>query len=286
MTRIKNNSLGIALLCLALPLIALISIRLQARQAPQGNTIYKEYEVGAVLWVQSSAEYRALAYQVFVLARLRLDEYLQKHARPGRVRSNSPVRRNAIVVDIDETILDNSHYIADLILRGLSSDDRSWREWCERGEAEAVPGAVDFLNYAARRGVRIFYITNRRQSGLAGTMLNLHRLGFPNVSGKTVLVRLEDGPASKELRREQVATNYYVVLLIGDNLNDFNDAFAGKSTTNRAIQVDHDRGQFGTRFILLPNPIYGDWEDAIYQEVPRKSDADKQTYRHAALKGY
>ena len=233
-----------------------------------------EYQTGAILWTQSSAEYRALAYQTFVLARLRLDENL------GRSR-----RRAAVIVDADETVLDNSRFQAELVLRRLPYDSQAWRAWCERAEAGAVPGAVDFLTYAARRGVRVFYITNRRQIEKAGTIANLQKLGFPNVSDEAVMVREEGAPASKESRRQKVAARYRIVLLVGDNLNDFSDHFSGKSIAERAAQVDRERAEFGTRFIVVPNPMYGDWENAIYEHRSGLTEAEKGAYRRRALRG-
>ena len=141
-----------------------------SRQAGADN----EYQTGAILWTQSSAEYRALAYQTFVLARLRLEQRLQTRNPRSRNRTH---QRTAVIVDADETVLDNSRFQAELVLRGLPYDPQAWRAWCQRAEAGAVPGAVDFLTYAARRGVKVFYITNRRQAEKAGTIANLQKLG-------------------------------------------------------------------------------------------------------------
>ena len=242
--------------------------------APQTG-IDNEYQTGAILWTQSSAEYRALAYQTFVLARLRLDENLRRSQR-----------RAAVIVDADETVLDNSRFQAELVLRGLPYDPQAWRAWCQRAEAGAVPGAVDFLTYAARRGVKVFYITNRRQAEKAGTIANLQKLGFLNVSDETVMVREEGASPSKESRRQKVAARYRIVLLVGDNLNDFSDHFSGKSIAERAAQVDRERAEFGTRFIVVPNPMYGDWENAVYENRSGLTDAEKRTYRRSALRGF
>ena len=239
-----------------------------------------EYQVGAILWTQSSAEYRAVAYQTFLLAQLRLDQDLRNH---GAKRGAPP--RAAVIVDVDETVLDNSRFQAELVLRGLPYDSAGWRAWCERAEAGAVPGALDFLNYAARRGVRVFYITNRRQPEKAGTIANLTKLGFPDVSEETVMIRDEGTSSSKESRRQKVAKRYRIPLLMGDNLNDFNDSFAGKSIAERAAEVDRQRAQFGMRYIILPNPMYGDWENAVYENKSGLTDEQKRAYRRAALKG-
>jgi 5'-nucleotidase (lipoprotein e(P4) family) len=239
-----------------------------------------EYQVGAILWTQSSAEYRAVAYQTFVLAQLRLDQDLRSH-KPKR----GVPPRAAVIVDVDETVLDNSRFQAELVLRGLPYESSGWRAWCERAEAGAVPGALDFLKYAARHGVRVFYITNRRQPEKAGTVANLTKLGFPDVSEETVMVREEGTTASKESRRQQVAKRYRIALLVGDNLNDFNDNFAGKSIAERAAEVDRERAEFGVRYIILPNPMYGDWENAVYENKSGLKEEPKRAYRRAALKG-
>jgi 5'-nucleotidase (lipoprotein e(P4) family) len=241
-----------------------------------------EYQTAAVLWAQSSAEYRALAYQTFVLAKLRFDQVLAER-RSGRALR--PAKPPAIIVDADETVLDNSRFQAELILKGVAYTADAWREWCHRAEAGAVPGSVEFLNYAFRRGAHVFYITNRRQTEKAGTVANLKKLGFPEVSDETVMIREQGTTASKESRREKVRSRYRVVLLVGDNLNDFTDDYAGKSIADRSAEVDRQRSEFGLRFIVLPNPMYGDWESAVYENKPNLSDAEKRALRRAALTG-
>jgi 5'-nucleotidase (lipoprotein e(P4) family) len=249
-----------------------------SRQSGANN----EYQIGAILWTQSSAEYRALAYQAFSLAKLRLDQDLRSY-KTGRAARN--VKRPALIVDVDETVLDNSRYQAELVLRGVAYTQASWQEWCDRAEAGVVPGAADFLNYAFRRGVRVFYITNRRQPEKAGTMANLSKLGFPGVSDDTVVVRGQGTSASKESRRQQIRSRYRIVLLVGDNLNDFTDDFSGKSISDRKAQVDRDRNEFGLRFIVIPNPMYGDWENSINENKPDLTEAERETKRRSALKG-
>jgi 5'-nucleotidase (lipoprotein e(P4) family) len=253
----------------------------------EANRRGNEYQTGAILWTQSSAEYRALAYQAFALARLRLDADLRSHSRavqrrPRQTRDSS--LPPALVVDIDETVLDNSRFQAELVLRGQTYTSESWTAWCERAQAGAVPGAVDFLNYATTRGVRVFYITNRRLAEKPGTIKNLQTLGFPTVNEETVMLRQEGSTPSKESRRKTVLKRYRIVLLIGDNLNDFNDDFAEKSTADRATQVDRERREFGSRFIVVPNPMYGDWENAIYDNKSRLTEAEKRAYITTSIK--
>ena len=266
---------GAGLVFTTILLLSQVVASAQTTATASQTSVDNEYQTAAVLWTQSSAEYRALAYQTFALARLRLDENLRRRAP----------RRGAVIVDADETVLDNSRFQAEMVLRGLPLEPQAWRAWCQRAEAGAVPGAVDFLNYAARRGVTVFYITNRRQAEKAGTVANLKKLGFPTVSEDTVMVREEGTPSSKESRRQRVAARYRILLLIGDNLNDFSDHFSGKSIPDRAAQVDRERAEFGNRFIVVPNPMYGDWENAVYDNRSGLTDAEKKSFRQRALKG-
>jgi 5'-nucleotidase (lipoprotein e(P4) family) len=241
-----------------------------------------EYQLGTVLWTQSSAEYRALAYQAFSLARLRFDQAVAT-PKSGRAPGRS-LKPPAIVVDVDETVMDNSRFQAELILRGVGYSSDIWQGWIDRAEAGAVPGAVEFLNYATRRGARVFYITNRKQAEKAGTMANLKKLGFPGVDENTVMVK-EGSSSSKESRRNTVRERYRIVMLIGDNLNDFADDFSGKSIAERSAEVDRQQAQFGSMFIVVPNPMYGDWEAAVYGNKSGLKDDEKRAMRRAALRG-
>lgn len=234
-----------------------------------------EYQTGAVLWMQSSGERAALGYQAFALGRMMLDRDL---------RTNHSRKRRALIVDVDETIIDNSRYQAGLIKHRQGFNDQTWLEWINRAEATAIPGAVEFLKYANSRGVRVFYITNRKTVEKEGTATNLRKLGFPNVNDETLLVRTDPKSSSKEPRRLSVSARYRVVLLMGDNLNDFSDVFENARTvTARMTVTDQNKARFGTTFIVLPNPMYGDWESAIY-EYQRLSEEEKAAKRKAALK--
>jgi 5'-nucleotidase (lipoprotein e(P4) family) len=240
-------------------------------QQPADN----EYQVGAILWTQSSAEKAALSYQAFSLARMMLDRDL-------RTNRNRRMKR-AVIVDVDETVLDNSHYQAMLIKTRQNYASKTWTEWCNRAEATPLPGAVEFLRYASSRGVRVFYITNRKEVEKDGTARNLKRVGFPDVTDETLLVRT--GDSSKEPRRQSVAAKYRVVLLMGDNLNDFAEVFEkSKTTDSRMEAAEQNKYLFASRFIVLPNPMYGNWEDAIYGDASKLSEEQKAAKRRAALK--
>src|SRR5712692_7034572 len=237
----------------------------------------KEYEVGGLLWQQSSGEQRALYYQAFALARMLLDRDLRNH----RIRM-----RRAIIVDLDETILDNSRYEAMLVNHRKNYPD-GWTEWINRAEAAALPGSVEFLKYANARGVRVFYVTNRKQIEKEGTARNLKALGFPEVNDQTLLVRTDPKTDTKEPRRQAIDAKFHVVLLMGDDLNDFAEVFEkSKTVTSRIEATERNKSQFGTRFIVLPNAMYGDWENSIYQYNFKLREAEKAALRKGLLKGY
>jgi 5'-nucleotidase (lipoprotein e(P4) family) len=273
---------GLKKVCLSLALLIAINYEAPvrhlgqegaaARQAPSADN---EYLVSSVLWTQTSGEARALAYQAFNLARILLDQ----DSRANRKRR----MRRAVIVDVDETVLDNSRYQA-WIIKERKSYPEGWTAWINRAEAAAIPGAIEFLNYARARGVRVFYVTNRKAEEKEGTRANLLKLGFPDVSDETLLVRTDPTVSSKEPRRRSIAQRYRIVLLIGDNLNDFAEALEKTTISERLAATDRSKALFGTRFIMLPNPMYGDWENAAYDYNFKLTDAEKAARRHSLLK--
>lgn len=264
---------ALALLTLVCSLPALAQTAAPATEQQADN----EYQRGALLWTQASGEWRALSYQAFALARMLLDRDLRMNRR-------SRMRR-AIVVDVDETVLDNSRYQAMLLKNRQNHDAQKWLGWVNRAEATALPGAVEFLRYATSRGVRVFYITNRKQVEKEGTATNLRKLGFPEVSDQTLLVRTDADSSSKEPRRLSVSAKHRIVLLMGDNLNDFAEVFdRSKTVADRLAATDQNKEQFGTRFIVLPNALYGDWESAVYDYNFKLTEEEKAAKRRSYLK--
>jgi 5'-nucleotidase (lipoprotein e(P4) family) len=228
----------------------------------------------ATLFQQRAAEYRALCFQAYNQARQRVEQALQ-------TGSSRPM---AIITDIDETVLDNSTYEIHQLMQGKDYEPASWYEWTARGEADTVPGAPSFLKYAASKGIRIFYITNRDEKERSGTMKNLQAFHLPDADNEHLLMR--QGVSSKEDRRLQVMKNFEVLLLIGDNLADFSQAFDRKTTSERQENTGQLATEFGRRFILLPNPVYGDWETSLYQYNGKLTIAQKDSIVRAAVKGY
>ncbi|HLA94992.1 MAG TPA: 5'-nucleotidase, lipoprotein e(P4) family, partial [Pyrinomonadaceae bacterium] len=230
-----------------------------------------DYQTAAVLYMQKAAEYRALAFQAFNLARWQLDADLEKK-NVKKLPKAERIMPRAILVDIDETVLDNSPSQAAGIKNGRPFNLNDWYAWGDMRKAKAIPGAVDFLNYAVSKGVKVFYITNRDEVQKQATIDNLKSVGFTDVSNDNVMLRTKE--SSKDARRAAVSAKYRIVMLIGDNLDDFTSAFEHKTIAERFTETEKARDQFGRRFIVLPNAMYGTWENAIY-EYGRLTEAQK-----------
>ncbi|WP_129715987.1 5'-nucleotidase, lipoprotein e(P4) family [Pedobacter sp. SYP-B3415] len=251
-------------------LLLILSVNLvhaQNRQSAAGDY------TTAVLWQQHSGEYRALCFQAYNFARVSLKQALKKRDRS---------KPNCIVVDIDETVLDNSAFQGHEIRKGISFAQADWTEWGNLARADTVPGALSFLKFAARKKIEIFYITNREQPEYAGTLKNLQRFGFPNADPAHLLVK--GGTSDKEPRRQDVAGRYNILLLCGDNLSDFSNIFYRENRNTRE-EVDHARELFGKRFIVVPNPMYGDWEKPLYP-AGSLSEEERSDKRFENLKSY
>lgn len=239
-----------------------------------------EYQVGAILYMQKAAEYRALAYQAFNVARMQLDADEKSRKKLPKAERRKP---RAVVVDVDETVLDNSPAQAVQVKNRLPFIQEKWTAWINMRRAKAIPGAIDFLNYANRKGARIFYVTNRIEVEKQPTIDNLKALGFPDVSDETVMIKTTE--SSKEARRQSILQKHRIALLIGDNLDDLSSVFERKSIAARFGEVEKASEMFGRKFIVLPNAMYGTWENAIY-EYGRLTEAQKTEKRNDALEGY
>lgn len=201
-------------------------------------------------WQKNAAEYKALCIQAYNIAQSRIDEVLQWE-------NEKPL---AIIADIDETVLNNRPYNEMLIEKKLPFTQKTWSEWVNSKKATPIPGARSFFQYAHARGVEIIYISNRRVENYTPTKENLIALGFPFDQDTQMLLR--DQHKSKEERRKQL-DDFNVVLLLGDNLADFDARFDIGTNEARSAAVDQTAAAFGTKFILFPNLIYGTWEEGF-----------------------
>ena len=151
--------------------------------------------LNAELWMRTAVEYRANCLTVFALARVRLDEALADRSwtaydQTGDYQSLPP----AVILDLDETVLDNSPYEANLVVSGSSFDPKTWNAWINAEQAKAVPGAVEFTRHAAASGVTVFYVSNRNADQKQATRDNLEKLGFPLAGNVDTLLLRKDRP--------------------------------------------------------------------------------------------
>ncbi len=203
----------------------------------------------ATLYNYYAAEYQALCYQAYNVAKERV----------ALLRKEFPKKQNmAVVVDIDETVLNNSPYQA-LTIEKNKHFPQCWDTWCQQANARPIPGAVAFLRYADSLGFQVFYVTNRSEKLKQATMKNLKKFAFPQVTASHLLMKTTTG--NKEPRRREIEKQYEIVLLAGDNLGDFYTASAKMPQRNQKVAALKD--QFGSKYIVLPNAMYGAWPAAL-----------------------
>ena len=212
----------------------------------QSNTNVHIRNTMATIYVQQAPEYIALTQQTYHLARISLDNQLKT--------ASSPL---AVVLDIDETVLDNSPYQAKQILENFNYPDY-WDEWVEKEEAKPIPGAISFLQHADSLGIIIFYISNRKHHLLKPTINNFKKYNIPQADSSHILLRTTT--SSKEDRRNLVVNQgLQIALFVGDNLDDMGAVFETDNLEERNQAVYDHQAYFGTKYFVLPNPTYGKW---------------------------
>jgi 5'-nucleotidase (lipoprotein e(P4) family) len=204
-------------------------------------------------------------------------------------------KKSAVVVDIDETILNNGPYEAWLIFNNKSYADSTWNEWVGESAAVPLPGATEFLNYAKKKGCDIFYVSNRKKDTQSeSTLRNLQKFNLPDADEYHLLLKTREdttasGRSTKEKRRLKIENElgYEIVLLAGDQLTDFDKAFdipptASENSVKDSVNKYQDL--LGSRFIIIPNPMYSDWLSAIIMGPDRDySPTHLDSLRKAAL---
>ena len=250
--------------------------------------------LNAVAWIQTSTERDLIYLQAYRNAASHLDRAIADprwEALPAGERK-SPVAdpaRTAIIVDIDETVLDNGPYQARLVIDGTTYDKATWAEWCREAKAEAVPGALEFTRLAASKGVTVFYLSNRAHELNDVTLANLESRGFPLAAGEQVFLGLGlEVPGcvpknhDKGCRRELVSRNYRVLMQFGDQLGDFVNVASNTPGDRRQIVAPY-LDWVGERWFVLPNPTYGSWEPALFGNDWSLPPAEQRRAKRDAL---
>jgi 5'-nucleotidase (lipoprotein e(P4) family) len=208
-------------------------------------------------WFRNSAERRAIDTEIYAMA----SEVVSRSA------SGLAAGSFAVVLDVDETVLDNSEYQARLAKTGQSYRGDTWAAWVKEEKAVALPGAAAFTHFVRERlGGRVILVTNRELADCPVTELNLRQQGI----GYDAIVCAPNGPdgkpvSDKNRRFDQVlkgegATASFgplnVIAYFGDNIQDF--PRLGQSSSG-------DTSDFGRRYFAFPNPLYGSWTGNAYR---------------------
>ena len=243
---------------------------LKQKQQYQADT-----ETMGLLWMRTSAEYRALAYQGYNVA---INAVKMAVTDPSHQRK--PL---AIVLDADETVVDNTKLMGESIVNGNGRFDAPWwRQAVHQGKSQAMPGAVEFLNEVHKQGVEIFYVSNRYAPvNLDVTIQNFKELGFPSVDKDHVLLFEKD--SDKQPRFDMIAKKYYVVVYMGDNAGDFPIGTKGKTLAERNAIIDNHKEDFGTTFVVFPNPAYGSWVSALAKGYQNLSPEEQKQVNNQYL---
>ena len=246
---------------------------------------FQEQSILSVLYVQTSTEFAANNLQTYLNATEALERALEDSSWSAALeqKENFSDKPPAIIIDIDETVLDNSPFQSRTILSGLSYPN-GWSEWVNESKADAVEGVYDFLHFANEKEVEIFYLTNRLESYRAPTIKNLLNLGLPFKNDNMLLMRKKENSRDKTERRKQVADKNRIVLIIGDQLTDFistKEAYIFHSDRKKLAKKYSD--MWGTKWFMITNPTYGRWELSIYENMPESeeeaSEIRKKTLR-------
>jgi acid phosphatase len=249
--------------------------------------------LNAVAWMQTSVEFRLISGQTFRSALGQLDRAIKTpswDALPQADR-DTPIADlpPAIIVDVDETVLDNTPYQARNVRDNRDFDDFSWNQWVQARAARPLPGALEFAKAANARGVTIFYISNRTSDQSAATIDNLRKVGFPIASDAqflglgTMVEGCESEGSEKGCRRKLVGRTHRVLMQFGDQVGDFVDIVAN-TPQGREQAMRPFLAWVGERWFVLPNPTYGSWESALFNNAWSRPAAERRADKLDALR--
>jgi acid phosphatase len=247
--------------------------------------------LNATLWMQRSVEYKANSLSVFALAKMRLEQALADEnwtAAPAEQTGAYQKLPPAVVLDLDETLVDNSRFQVWMILHDQVFTPPVWTKFVNAQVTDAIPGAVDFTKFAEQKGVKVFYVSNRTAEEKESTRRNVERLGFPMGGNVDTFLMARDRPdwgSAKGTRRAFVARDYRVLLNLGDNFGDFVDSFRG-SEADRLKVFEENKERWGREWIMLANPAYGSFESAPFGHDYKKSPEEQRKAKREVLQSW
>jgi 5'-nucleotidase (lipoprotein e(P4) family) len=266
----RNSSFFVGLVLLIAVFMAMSCATTKTTGSTPVN--YNRDLIMGILWQQQSGEYAALCYQAF-------------NAGKSYVRSLPSTEKQVAVLDIDETMLDNSPYAAWMVKTGSLWANETWEAWCKAGVAPEVPGALDFVRFLEDAGIEVFYISNRPVSSLDSTIANLKDLQFPKADAEHVF--LMENTSDKTPRIEKILSRgYAVVLYAGDNLDDFDSSIRRWDNPARLQWANNNAEAFGIHRIVLPNGVYGTFESALVPGYYGLSAEERAAARLELLKSW
>lgn len=248
--------------------------------------------LNAVVWMQRSAEYAAVTTSIYRGATDHLDSLLKSdedalvpEERGNAAKGLAP----AIIMDVDETVLDNSPYQARLVRNGKEFNDLTWDQWVAEKQAKPVPGVVEFAKAADAKGITVLYVSNRAEHLQAATLANLKAVGLPVKSDEvflglgTFVKDCEQQGSEKLCRRKLAGQKYRVLMQFGDQLGDFVEIQANTPEARAELSAKY-AGWWGERWWMLPNPTYGSWEPALFNnDWKQPREARRQAKRDAII---
>ena len=287
----RSTALAVCVIAATLSLAACQSIPLAPIEVA-ASEVPADDNLNAVLWVQRSAEYRAVSQTIYRAAADKLDIALKEEnwdalvpAERGNAATGLPP---AVIMDVDETVLDNSPYQARLVRDGLEYNEVTWDQWVTEKKAKPLPGVVDFAKAASAKGVTILYLSNRAEHLQAATLENLRAVGMP-VKDESVFLGLgtfvedcEQNGSEKNCRRQLAGRSYRVLMQFGDQLGDFAQILANIPEGRAQLYAEY-ADWFGERWWMLPNPTYGSWEPAMFNNAWGQPRAARRAAKREAL---
>ena len=273
--------------------ILIFAFGCQARRSAQS---LPHEDLDAALWVQTSAEYLTLATMAYDRATTQLSAALRDPAWSAipeqaaqlraAVGSDGPTFPTAVILDVDETVLDNGGYQTRQIENGAEFDASAWETWVSECRATAVPGASEFIQQCRDQGVVVIFVTNRHATQERYTRRNLQQLGLIDEHAvDNILSKYErdEWTTNKTSRRDYVTARYRVLLLVGDDLNDFAWAGDHASPQDRRETAAKYTNLWGDKWFLIPNPNYGGWEKSISDYDDSLSRSEILAKKHQAF---
>ena len=207
----------------------------------------------ATHWVRNSREY----------CQVTLSQYGDALAAARGLAKHTKAHQWIVLMDADETVLDNSLFERERNRCGNDFKDEQWESWVKADMARDVPGAAIFTQAVRRLGGLVAIITNRRASDDAITQSTLKKAGIDF----DYEIGMGETPDKTERWRGAVAAlaqkfggHPRAAMFVGDQMSDLAVTDKNGAILRAMNQTDRGTG-IGMNLFLLPNPMYGTWQD-------------------------